>query len=163
MRYRIRQKMFTLGDKFTIQDEDGQDRFFVEGQALSFGDKLRVLDAAGTEQAYIEQKLMSLMPRYRVYRDGELFAEVLKEFTWFKKKFTLDVPGPNDYTITGSFWDHEFTFERGGRVIANVSKKIMSWTDSYCVDVIDGEDDVAILSAVIVIDMVCSDERSGAV
>lgn len=162
MRYRIRKKMFSLGEKFTIQDEDGRDHFFVEGKFFSFGDQLRVYDADGTEQAYIEQKLMSLRPRYRVYRDGELFAEVLKEFTWFKKKFTLDVPGPNDYTITGSFWDHEFVFERGGHVIAHVSKKIMSWTDSYCVDVVEGEDDVAILSSIIVIDMVCTDERSGA-
>ena len=33
------------------------------------------------------------------------FAEVIKEFSWFKSKFTLDVPGPNDYTIGGSFWE----------------------------------------------------------
>ena len=74
MRYRIRKKMFSLGEKFTIQDEDGKDHFFVEGKFFSFGDQLRVYDADGTEQAYIEQKLMSLRPRYRVYRDGELFA-----------------------------------------------------------------------------------------
>ena len=73
----------------------------------------------------------------------------------------MDVPGPNDYTIDGSFWEREFKFVRSGRVVASVSKKLFSWTDSYGVDIIDGEDDVSILCACIVIDQVLHDE-SGA-
>lgn len=110
------------------------------------------------EVAYISQRLMKWRPTFEIYRDGVQFAEVIREFSWFKRHFTLDVPGPNDYTITGSFWDHEYVFERGGRTVATVSKKRWSWTDTYAIDVIDGEDDVAILATCIVIDLVNNDE-----
>ena len=103
--------------------------------------------------------MMSLMPRYRIMVNGEVFAEVLKEFSWFKQKFTLDVPGPNDYSITGSFWQHEFEFERFGRTVARVSKNHWGWTDSYGVDIIENEDDVSILCSCIVIDQVLHDDN----
>ena len=90
---------------------------------------------------------------------GELFAEVVKEWSWFNKTFTLDVPGPNDYLITGSFWRHEFTFERKGKKVATISKNFWGWSDSYGVEINDGEDDVMILCACIVIDQVLHDEK----
>lgn len=40
MRYQMKQRLWTLGEKFTIKDETGQDVFFVEGKILSLGDKL---------------------------------------------------------------------------------------------------------------------------
>ena len=83
------------------------------------------------------------------------FATITKEFTFFKDKFTLDVPGPNDYVIKGSFLDYEYQFHRGGNVVAEVSRKFWSITDSYGVDIIDGEDDVSILATVVVVDLCC--------
>ncbi|MEM0926934.1 MAG: LURP-one-related family protein, partial [Planctomycetota bacterium] len=130
-------------------------------KVFSWGNKLSFQDTDGNELAFISQKLLSWKPRYEIVRDGNVFAEVTKEWTWFKKKFTLDVPGPNDYTITGSFWAHEFTFERRGETVASVSKKIWSWTDSYGVSILEGEDEVSILCTCIVIDQVLHDESSG--
>jgi uncharacterized protein YxjI len=89
-----------------------------------------------------------------------VFAEVVKEFTWFKSKFTLDVPGPNDYEITGSFWEHEYSFSRQGRTVASVSKKLFALTDTYGIDIVSGEDDVAILATAVVVDLVCHDEKN---
>ena len=74
-----------------------------------------------------------------------------------QQKFSLDVPGPNDYEIDGSFWQHEFEFTRSGRRVASVSKEYWKWTDSYGVNIVDGEDDVSILCACIVIDQVLHD------
>lgn len=82
----------------------------------------------------------------------------MKEFRWFSKEFTLDVPGPNDYSITGKFWKHDYEFTREGRTVATVSKKFFSFADTYGIDIVDGEDDVAILGACIVIDQVLHDE-----
>ena len=85
---------------------------------------------------------------------------MIKEWSWFKSKFTLDVPGPNDYEITGSFWEREYTFERRGRVVASVSKRFFSLSDTYGVDIINGEDDVTILATCVVVDLVCHDEEN---
>jgi uncharacterized protein YxjI len=160
MLFRIKEKFWSWGNDFAITDEYGDARYIVDGAAFSWGDDLSFQDPDGYELARIRQKLLSFRPRYRIEIDGEIFAEVVKEFTWFKQKFTLDVPGPNDYVIDGSFWQHEFTFERGGRIVATVSKDLWNWTDSYGVEIVDGEDEVAILCSCIVIDQVLHDDES---
>lgn len=157
MKYQLKQKMWSPGSDFVIKDEHEQPVYIVDGEAFSWGDKLSFQDMQGTELAYISQKLLTLKPKYEIFRDGELFAEVIQEFSWFKKKFTLDVPGPNDYEIDGSFWDHEYTFRRSGGTVATVSKKLWSWSDIYGVEIAEDEDDVAILSTVVVIDLICND------
>ncbi len=158
MRYQMTQKLFTLGDKFTIKDSAGCDAFRVEGKAFSMGDKLSFQDMRGRELAYICQKLLSFKKRYEVHRDGKLFAEVVKELTFFKDKYTVDIPGPNDYEVSGNFWDHEFQFTRAGRKVAHVSKAFFTMSDTYGIDIVDGEDDVTILATAVVIDLVNDDE-----
>ena len=157
MIYRIKEKFWSWGDDFTITDENGSDQFLIDGRAFSWGDKLSFQDMQGNELAFISQKLLSLRPCYQIFIKGSVFAEVIKEFSWFDQKFTLDVPGPNDYEIDGSFWQHEFEFRRSGRTVASVSKSYWGWTDSYGVNIVEGEDDVSILCACIVIDQVLHD------
>ena len=160
MKYVIKEKFWAFGNDFAISSDSGEPQFVVDGKAFSWGDKLSFQDTKGNELAFISQKLLSWSPKYEIYREGNLFAEVVKEFSWFNKKFTLDIPGPNDYTIDGSFWAHEYTFSRMGSVVANVSKKRWGFTDSYGVDISDGEDIVSILCSVIVIDQVLHDEKN---
>ena len=160
MIYRIKEKFWSWGNDFSTTDQNGNEKFRIDGKAISWGNKLSFQDIHGRELAFISQKLMSLKPRYQILINGTLFAEVIKEFSWFKQKFTLDVPGPNDYEIDGSFWEHEFRFTRTGRTVATISKKVWSWTDSYGVDIAEGEDEVAILCACIVIDQVLHDNHN---
>lgn len=160
MIFRIKEKFWSWGNDFAITDAAGKSIYYVDGKAFSWGDKLSFQDANRRELALISQKLLSWKPRYQIIIDGAVFAEVTKQWTWFNKKFKLDVPGPNDYTIDGSFWAHEFTFQRKGRTVATVSKSFWSWTDSYGVDIVDGEDEVAVLCACIVIDQVLHDESN---
>ena len=160
MIYKIKEKFWSIGDEFTIFDENDVEVYKVFGKAFSWGDKLSFQDMTGKELAFIDQKLLSWKPCYKIIIDGDEFAQVIKEWSWFNKKFTLDVPGPNDYEIDGSFWQHEFVFTRGDQQVAIVSKEMWSWTDSYGIDVIDGEDDIAILCSCIVIDQVLDDEQS---
>ena len=157
MRYRIRQRLLSWGNDFTIQDADENDVFFVDGRAFSLGNKLSFQDMSGRELAFIKQRLLSWGPTYEIERGGEIFATVKKElFTFFKTKFEVDVPGPNDYRVEGNFLDYEYTFTRQkDGVVANVSKQWFSWADTYGVDIKDGEDDVVILATAVVIDQVC--------
>ncbi len=156
MRYVMKQKLFCWGDDFRIKNEAGADVFFVDGRAFSIGNKLSFQDMSGNELAFIRQKLLSWGPTYEITRGDELLAVVKKHlFTLFRCKFTVDVPGPDDLEAQGSFMDMEYTFERGGRIVAQVSKRWFSWTDTYGVDINRGEDDVLILASTVVIDMIC--------
>lgn len=159
MVYLMRQKLWSMGDDFAIQDENGNNVFYVDGKAFSIGDKLSFQDMNRRELAYISQKLLSFKKTYEIYRDGRLFADVVKEFTLFKDKFTVDVPGPNDYEVHGNFLDHEFTFIRSGQTVATVSKKYFTFADCYGIQVAPGEDDITILATAVVIDLVCHDNK----
>lgn len=160
MRYVMKQKLFSWGDDFLIKDAAGRDVFFVDGRAFSLGKKLSFRDLNGNELAFIRQKLLSWGPTYEITRGSELLAVVKKQlFTLFRCKFTVDVPGPDDLEAQGSFMDMEYRLERGGRTVAEVSKRWFSWSDTYGVDIADGEDDVLILASTVVIDMICHDDK----
>ena len=159
MVYRIKEAHWCWCNYYAITDAAGSPLFRVDGAAFSWGDKLSFQDAVGQELAHISQVLLAWLPRYRITRDGQTVAEVCRKLAWFHPKFTLNVPGSNDYTIDGSFWQHDFTFSRPGRVVARVNKAYWSWTDSYGVTIADGEDVVLILCTCIVIDQVLFDRR----
>ena len=160
LKYVMKQKLFSWGDDFTIQDENENEVYFVDGKAFSLGDQLSFQDLDQHELAFIQQKLLAWGRTYEIHRDGALAAVVKKElFTLFHCKFTVDVPGPDDLTAEGEFTDHEYEFKRGERVVASVSKRWFAWTDTYGVAIDDGEDPVLILASTVVIDMACHDDR----
>ena len=103
MRYMMKERFWSWGDDFAIKDESERDAFLVDGAAFSWGDKLSLQDMKGCELAYISQTLLSWKPRYRIYKDGREFAEVVKEWSWFKSVFMLDVPGPKTTRSKGRF------------------------------------------------------------
>jgi uncharacterized protein YxjI len=159
MRYVMRQKLLSLADNFTIKNEQEQGVFLVKGKLFSFGDKLSFQDLAGNELVFIDQRLLNWSPTYELWKQEELLAVVKRElFSFIHHRFTVDVPGPNDLEAEGDFLDHEYTITRGGSVVATVSKRWFSWTDTYGIEVADGQDDVLLLATAVVVDMVCHDD-----
>lgn len=127
---------------------------------LSIGNKLSFQDMEGSELAFIRQKLLAWSASYEIYRKGELYATVKKElFTFLRCRFYIDIPGPNDLEAKGNLLEHEYSFQRHGSEVASVSKKWFSMTDSYGVDIAEGEDDVLILASTVVIDMACHQDQ----
>jgi len=152
----MKQQLFSWGDDFLIKDETGEDRYFVDGKAFTLGDRLSFQDMAGRELAFIREKLFARGPTYEISRDGRLRAVVKRElFTVLRCRFTVDVPGPDDLVAEGEFADHEYTFSRHGRQVAAVSTDWPTPPECYGVEVADGEDDVLLLAASVVIDMCC--------
>lgn len=160
MRYVMRQKLFSWGTDFTIKDENGNDRFLVDGKVFSIGSQLSFQDLQGNEIAYIKQRLLAWGPTYEIYKGGVVCAVVKKQlFTLFRCKFAVDVPGPDDLEAAGDFLDHEYTLSRHGRDVATVSKRWFSWSDTYGVDIADDVDHVLILASTVVVDMACHSEK----
>jgi uncharacterized protein YxjI len=163
MRYLMRQKIFALGDDFTIKDETGRDVYFVDGKALSFGDQLSFRDMQGNELAFIKQKLFAWGKTYELYRGGTVAAVVKKElFTFFSCRFTVDVPGPDDLELQGNLLDHEFTIRRGDQTVATVSKRWLALRDTYAVEIAEGEDHLLLLACVLALDLAEDREREDA-
>jgi uncharacterized protein YxjI len=62
MRYVMKQKLFCWGDDFTIKNEAGEAVFVVDGKVFTVGNKLSFQDMQGNELAVIRQKLLSWGP-----------------------------------------------------------------------------------------------------
>jgi len=158
--YLIRERFFQLGEDFDITDEQGRPVLHVDGKVLSLHDRLVLRDPAGQEVAQVHRKLVALRPTYEVSVSGQEVAEIRKHFfTPFGDRFTIDVPGPDDLEMRGNLFDHEFTIQRGGQTVANVSKRRFTMRDTYAVDVAPGEDDLLILASVLALDLAEDRER----
>jgi uncharacterized protein YxjI len=130
MRYVIREKFFRLTEDSVIHGEDGQPIYEVNGKLFSLHHTLVLKDLAGNELATVQKQIVSLTPKFHITRHGEEAATVRKKLiSLFADRFTVDIPGPDDLHIEGSLFEHNFTIERSGRLIATVSKRWVALTD----------------------------------
>ena len=122
----------------------------------AFGDEA----PGGQEVARVQRRLLALRSTYEVTAGGRELAELRKHFfTPFVDRFTIDVPGPDDLELRGSLLDHEFSIQRGGRTVATVSKRWFALTDTYGVEVAEGEDWLLLLACVLALDLAEDRER----
>lgn len=145
----IRQKVFSLRNKFSVMDFAGNDRYYVEGDFLSLRNKLHVYDTAGREVAYIQRKLISFLPRFYVYTNSAYLAEIVRKFTFFAPRYRIDGLG---WHIEGDFFEHNYVIYDGERLVASIYKKWLSWGDFYVLDIKNSEDEIPALAVVLAID-----------
>jgi uncharacterized protein YxjI len=159
MKLYIKQKVFSFNDKFTVKDETGADRYFVEGEIFTLGKKLHVYDANQTERIFLQQKVWSFLPRFFVFVDGLQVAEIVREFTFLKPKYSI--LGLN-WEVIGNFWAHDYEILNQGHVVVTIKKEWLTWGDTYVLDILDQRDELNALAIVLAIDAVMSQQRASA-
>jgi len=152
--YFLKQKFWSLPDRFVIRDAVGQPVFHVDGRFLSIGDRLRFFDTNGVERLTIRQKVLSLRHLYRIYRQGELWAKMTKPLRLFQEKYVIHVRRSPDYVIRGNLSGYRYAVFRAGRRVAEIAKRWPAWGDQYRVRVAPGQNDLLILAATVIVDMV---------
>ena len=151
MKLYIKEKVFSWGDKFTVKDAYGEDKYIVEGEVFSWGKKLHVYDRSGREVAFIKQEVWSFLPRYYVFCGDRQVAEIKKEFTFFFPKYSIEGLG---WEIDGKFLEHEYEITKAGCTIVTISKEWMTWGDSYELTISNPSDEIVALAVVLTIDCV---------
>ena len=159
--YVIREHLLRLGEDSDITDEAGQPVLHVDGKVLSLHSRLILRDPAGHETGQVHRKLATLRPTYQITIEGKDVAEVRRHLLApFGERFTIDVPGPADMEISGDLLSHEFTIERDGQSVAAISKRWLTATASYAVDIAAGEDDLLILASILALDLAIDAEHN---
>jgi uncharacterized protein YxjI len=159
-RYVIRERLLRLGEDSDITDESGQPVLHVDGKVMSLRNRLVLRNPAGEEVAEVHRKLAALRPTYQISIGGEQVAGVRKRmFTPFRDRFVIDIPGPDDYEVTGDLLDHEFTVRQGGRTVATASKQWFTLRDTYAVEIVPGENHLLILASILAVDLAEDQER----
>jgi uncharacterized protein YxjI len=152
-KYRMREKMFAIGDDFWIEDEEGERAFKVDGKALRIRDTLVLEDPTGAEVFSVQEKKLHIRDTMDIERDGETVARVKKALiTPLRERFSVDVEGGEDMEAKGNIVDHEYKIERSGNQVAEVSKRWFRVRDTYGIEIAPGQDDALILAVAVCID-----------
>jgi uncharacterized protein YxjI len=157
-RYRMREKLFAIGDDFWIENEAGERAFKVNGKALRVRDTLILESPRGEELYSIQQKTLHVRDTMEIERDGRKVATVKKALvTPLRDRFSIDVEDGEDMEAKGNIVDHEYKIERDGDEIAEVSRRWFRVRDTYGVEIKPGPDAALILATVVCIDQMTQD------
>lgn len=160
IRYKIRQKLMSIGDDFWIEDGDGKRVFKIDGKALRLRKTLIFEDMAGNKLAKIQERLLAIKDTMAVEdAEGNQMAVIKKGLIApLGDHWTVKVRNGPDLDVQGNILDLEYSIMQRRKKIAEVSKKWLSMTDTYGVEIDDGQNDVLILAVAIAIDMMAHDD-----
>src|SRR3954451_15006927 len=77
-KYRMREKMFSIGDDYWIETDGGERAFKVNGEALRIRKTFVLETAGGDELLTIREKKLSIRDKMEIERDGQTIATVRK-------------------------------------------------------------------------------------
>lgn len=158
MKYIIKERIFSLSNRFKIETTSGGGGYEVEGRFFSLGKKLKIYDSQGGEVAYIEEKLLKFLPEYSIYQNKKKMATVKKELTIMRPRFNIKSSYGN-FSIEGDIMHHDFTIFKNRRPVAWISKRWVSLSDTYSLEIVDDIDHPFILALVIILDQIFYDGR----
>jgi uncharacterized protein YxjI len=152
-KYRMREKMFAIGDDYWIEDEAGDRVFKVDGKALRIRDTLVIEDRSGGELFTVQEKKLHIRDTMEIERGGQTFATVKKALiTPLRERFSIEVEDGDDLEAKGNITDHEYKIERDGDKVAEVSKRWFRIRDTYGIEVAPGQEDALVLAVAVCID-----------
>ena len=149
MRFLIKQRVFSWGDKYDIYDEHGNAKYFVKGELFSFGHKLHVYDMRGNEIGAVHEKVFSFPKQFEIVIGGCVRGHITKQFTFFIQKYDIDF---NGWHVDGNFFEWNYDVYSGGRKIIQINKEWLAWGDTYTIDIENPADELMGLMLVVAID-----------
>jgi uncharacterized protein YxjI len=159
-RYKILQKLISIGDDFWIENQEGKRVFKVDGKALRLRKTLIFEDINGNKLAKIQERLLPIKETMVVEdAEGNQMAVIKKGLIApLGDHWSVNVRGGPDLDVQGNILDHEYSINERHQKVAEVSKKWLSLTDTYGVEIDDGQNDILILAIAIAIDMMAHDD-----
>jgi uncharacterized protein YxjI len=153
--YQMRQRMFSIGDDYWIENGAGQRMFKVDGKALRIRSTLSIEDASGRELYKIQEKLARIRDTMDIEGPNGNVATVKKAMiTPLRERFTVDLASGGQWDIQGKITDHEYEISGPNGKVASVGKRWFRLTDTYGVEVGPGQDDGLALAVAVVVDQI---------
>lgn len=153
----IKQKILSLGEKFSVKDELENEVYFVEGSFMQIPKRFSIQNTERNEVALITKKPLSFLPTFIVDVNGQEPIVIKKQFTFLKARYTIDAV---DLEVRGSWWDMNFELFQKGVLVGTVSKKWFTWGDSYELAIVNDDMESLLIALVVAIDYVKASENA---
>ena len=156
MKLVLKEKVFTLKERFNVHRRAGTAALQRGGQVLLLGPSVRRGGCQRHARAHIQQKVLALLPRYFITCDGMEEMELKGHLNIIHPHYTLETPD-GDWEVRGDFLHHEYTIQKGEETIATVARKWFSFGDSYALDVAEDKNVVPALCVMVALDCIFED------
>ena len=153
-RYRMRQKLVSIGDDYWIENEAGERVFRVDGKAMRLRNTLDLEDAQGTQVCRIQTRVLHIRDSMAIEGpDGNQIALVHKALiSPLRERWKVNLDNDREWKVQGNVLDHEYSIEQDDRKIAEISKKWFRVRDTYGVEIAPDEDQALVLAVTVAVD-----------
>ena len=152
-RYKMREKLFSIGDDYWIETHDGQRAFKVDGKALRIRKTFILESPQGQELYKIQERKLTIRDTMKVEQGGHDVATIKKALiSPLRHRFAIKVENGQEWSAKGNITEHEYKIERDGQTVAEISKRWFRFRDTYGIEVAPGENDALILAATVCIE-----------
>jgi len=156
-RFKMRERLFSIGDDFFITNERNEKVIKVDGKVLRVRQTLIFEDMQGRELYTIKAKLVDIRETMVIKRaNGDRAAVVHNALiSPLRDRWKINIPGGDDLIAQGNILQHEYTIRKKGerQPIAVISKKWFRLRDTYGVELESAFDAPLILAITVTIDL----------
>ena len=152
-KFYIKERLFALGAKFDVYDEQGNNIFISEADKFDIGKNISIYDSNNRKVLYMRQQARIGSHKYIAYDQD------MREIATIKKE--LMVP---EYNITGSvgimnmssssILGRNYEIKKDGITLGTINKEFSFGRDRYFLEVIDENYTVFFVGLLIMIDMI---------
>jgi uncharacterized protein YxjI len=128
-------KALRLRETLFFEDMNGKKLCKIQERLLTFKDTMAIEDADGNQMAVIKKGLIAPLGDH----------------------WTVKVRRGPDLDVQGNMLDLEYSIMQRRKKIAEVSKNWFSVTDTYGVEIDEGQNDILVLAIAIAVDMMSHD------
>ena len=118
-RYKMREKLLSIGDDFWIETMKGRRAYKVDGKALRLRNTLVLEDPRGNAVYEIQAKVVAIKDTMAVSKPHGRDVAVVKHalISPLRDKMSANMADGPDIDIRGNILNHEYTMERRGKRI----------------------------------------------
>ncbi|MEU9208766.1 LURP-one-related family protein [Streptomyces sp. NPDC048415] len=162
MRYLVRDRLLGFGDDYWIEDDHGNEVFFVDGKAMRLRDTFELKDTQGRVLIDIHQKMLALRDTMIIERDGSPLATIKrKRLSLLRNHYRVCLVDGTELDVSGKILDREFAIDYDNELLAQISRRWLHLRETYGVDVVRDDADPALLIAVAVCVIHLSEKERG--
>ncbi len=160
-RYYLKQAVFSLRDSFKVFDESQRVVYHAHAKMLSISRQYNIYRSSDERLLFtMKRRLLSFMPVYELCdAAGRQVAIMRKRFAMFKNRIDIEAEG-RGYLLEGNIWAHNFTVSSDGKPVLTVRKKLLSWGDTYEIEIAEDGDTDKLIAFVIMIDSIFHRKKS---
>jgi uncharacterized protein YxjI len=152
-RFSIKQRIFAIGSKFDVINEQGNAEYIVEADKFDFGKNISIYNRENKRVLYLKQIIRLGAHKYVIYDYNNI------EIATVQKEFLI----PN-YNINGFMGDIEmqatdmlgrhYFVTKNNICIGKIDKEIAFFRDEYSLEVLDENYTELLIGLLVIIDMV---------